>query len=325
MGGRDLPFNGIVLPGRSLDFSMNHSKIPDRYVWADLPRGGLGNKLFVWGNAYVVAERNQVPLVVTGWNNPFGFRTFLKGGGIRRYGALFRNSGVKRSRFREWEKSIQETLEEPALETHLKIGSRALFSKLPPWQDWFQPLIPYRSMVVQGFHAMLSERVKAETSGLIGSPIAIHVRLGDFRRVGVHEDFAKVGNARTPMGYFCRLVERIRDTIGWDAPVRIYSDGRNSELQDLLRMRNVTRAKDRNPVLDMVEMSLSKVLILSAGSSFSQWAAFLGTQPVIAHFEHFHHRIREPSTTVFEGIANPYEGEWDPLLIRNLVEGLQRA
>lgn len=325
MGGRDLPFNGIVLPGRSLDFSMNHSKIPDRYVWADLPRGGLGNKLFVWGNAYVVAERNQVPLVVTGWNNPFGFRTFLKGGGIRRYGALFRNSGVKRSRLREWEKSIQETLEEPALETHLKIGSRALFSKLPPWQDWFQPLIPYRSMVVQGFHAILSERVKAETSGLIGSPIAIHVRLGDFRRVGVHEDFAKVGNARTPMGYFCRLVERIRDTIGWDAPVRIYSDGKNSELQDLLRMRNVTRARDRNPVLDMVEMSLSKVLILSAGSSFSQWAAFLGTQPVIAHFEHFHHRIREPSTTVFEGIANPYEGEWDPLLIRNLVEELQRA
>lgn len=303
---------------------MNYRNRPDRYVWADLPRGGLGNKLFVWANAHVVAERNKVPLFVTGWNNPFGIRTLLKGGGIRRYGALFRSTGVSRSQLREWDRTIDEKSNEPGLDTHLKPSSRALFAKLPPWQEWFQALVPFRSMVVEGFQRMLSERVQAEISGLIGAPIAIHVRLGDFHKVGKHEDFATIGNARTPIDYFCRLAERIRETIGWDVPIRIYSDGRNSELQELLGMRNTSRAKDRNPVLDMIEMSLSKVLICSAGSSFSQWSAFLGSQPVIAHFEHFHHRIREPSTTIFEGVANPYEGEWDPLLIRNLVERLHR-
>jgi len=303
---------------------MNHYNMPDRYVWADLPRGGLGNKLFVWANAQVFADRSRVPLFVTGWNNPFGLRTFLKGGGIRRYGALFQYSGVGRSLLCKWDKTISEKLDEPGLDLRLESGSRARFTKLPPWQEWFLPLIPHRAMVVKGFREILSERVKAEMVHLTGAPIAVHVRLGDFRRVGKHEEFSKVGNARTPMEYFCRLCERIRETIGWDAPIRIYSDGKDNELQELLRMRNVNRARDRNPVLDMIEMSLSKVLICSAGSSFSQWAAFLGTQPVIAHFEHFHHRIREPSTTVFEGVANPDDGDWDPLLIRNLVEGLQR-
>lgn len=304
---------------------MNTYKMPDRYVWADLPRGGLGNKLFVWANAYVVAERNQVPLFVTGWDNPFGLRTFLKGGGIRKYGASFKTSEVNRSQLVEWERKIQGKLDEPDLDIGLEVGSRALFSKLPPWQEWFKPLLPFREMVLNGFHGSLSDRVSVEARDLQGAPIAIHVRLGDFRRVGKHEEFANVGNARTPIDYFCRLVERIRETIGWDASIRIYSDGRNSELQDLLRIRNVTRARVRNPVLDIVEMSLSKILILSAGSSFSQWSAFLGTQPVIAHFDHFHHRIREQSDSVFEGVANPYHRNWDPLLIRNLTEYLARS
>lgn len=38
-----------------------------KLVVANLPRTGLGNKLFVWANAYVFANQHNLPLLTIGW------------------------------------------------------------------------------------------------------------------------------------------------------------------------------------------------------------------------------------------------------------------
>ena len=62
-------------------------------VWADIPSCGLGNKLLIWGKSLAFARQHALPLTVTGWNNRNGFRTWLKGGGWRRYNQDFRSPG----------------------------------------------------------------------------------------------------------------------------------------------------------------------------------------------------------------------------------------
>src|SRR3989442_9513638 len=38
------------------------------FVHADLPRGGLGNKLLVWARALVFAHIHELPFVVSNWS-----------------------------------------------------------------------------------------------------------------------------------------------------------------------------------------------------------------------------------------------------------------
>ena len=40
---------------------------PFSYCHAELPKAGLGNKLFVWAKALALSRLNELPLVVSGW------------------------------------------------------------------------------------------------------------------------------------------------------------------------------------------------------------------------------------------------------------------
>lgn len=67
-------------------------------------------------------------------------------------------------------------------------------------------------------------------------------------------------------------------------------------------------------------MSKSKIIIASAGSTFSLWAGFVSDAALILHPDHIHAPIRPSSlhTSLYEGAAIGAWETWNPLLIHTI-------
>jgi hypothetical protein len=134
--------------------------------------------------------------------------------------------------------------------------------------------------------------------------------MGDFRKLQAGEDFAKSGAVRTPETYFIEMIKAIREINGSNLPVSVFTDGYRSELKDLLSLENITMIEGNRDIVDMLLLSRSKIIVTSAGSTFSYWSAFLADVPVVRHSEHLHQSIRPLSVN-----ANYYEG---PLMVNDV-------
>lgn len=109
--------------------------------------------------------------------------------------------------------------------------------------------------------------------------IAVHVRLGDFTPAVSGEDLRKgMTNASLPAHWYAETLQRLRTQLGRDVPAVVYSDGDDQALATLLGMPQVRRATARAAVTDMLSIAQAAVLI-SSGSGFSIWGAFLGHVP----------------------------------------------
>ena len=128
----------------------------------------------------------------------------------------------------------------------------------------------------------------------------------EVRKLTATEDFSKVGQARTPMQYFIDVINIIREVSETNLPVTVFSDGSESELKEVLQLPNVKLAEDDLDILQMLHLSKSKIIVLSAGSTFGQWAGFLSNAAIINHYQHFHSYIRPKSVNekTFEGVID---------------------
>jgi hypothetical protein len=167
---------------------------------------------------------------------------------------------------------------------------------------------------------MLTPRTRKALSRLEAPVIGLHVRMGDYRPLQPGEDFAKTGLTRTPLGYFIEVIESVRRAHGSRLPVTIFSDGHDHELRELLAIPGVKRARPSSDIVDMLLLGRSRVVVCSAGSTFSYWSAFLADAPVILHPDHIHQSIRSASlgTTFYEGAPKGPEGRMPELLERNI-------
>ena len=109
--------------------------------------------------------------------------------------------------------------------------------------------------------------------------IAIHIRMGDFRNAD-NEDVLRKGawNYRLPIQWYKNIISKIREVS--DMPIYIFSDAKNTELNEILDIDNCNRAYFGSSISDMIALSRCKVLVSSA-STFSMWASFLGQMPTI--------------------------------------------
>lgn len=295
----------------------------DSFVLARLPKAGLGNKLFVWSRALVFARLNALPLVVEGWCTPH-WRNWLRCGDLRLYWNYFEPWCEIAPAARRRVESAGNIVYEPALgmlPEKAVPGTVYLFDQQPFWRRCFNGLVEHRDLIRHEFFAHLTAARRAEIDRLPEVPIVAQVRLGDFRRLRQGETLAKVGGARTPLEYFQKLIEEIRSMAGAELPAAVVSDGSLLELKDLTSMPGVTFVSGRSSLADLVLMARSKVLICSAGSTYSLWAAFLGDGVVLQHPDqmHFYCRPREHRRRTFEGAVHPGNpGQWPELMKNNL-------
>ena len=110
--------------------------------------------------------------------------------------------------------------------------------------------------------------------------IALHVRMGDFNSPpSIDELRTGAKNSRIPVEWYVHMLAGLRMHLG-PVPAILFSDGVDEDLAPLLKMPNVGRSEARSAVTDLLSIGQSS-LVISSGSGFSFWGAFLGNSPRI--------------------------------------------
>jgi hypothetical protein len=233
------------------------------YAHPVLMRAGLANMLMPWGRAIVWAHENDAPALAPRWFKlrlgPYRRLESDK----RRYERCFTTSGyvtgLERTAALMLGTRIPEGAELP------RTGSPAVvrFEGLGSYLD---PLLSH--------HELLDHRLRQMTRPELLPPsdgdfVGVHVRLGDYPTAW-----------RVPIEWYAEAVRELSAQLGRNVAVRVFSDGRNEELEPLLRLPDVTRAPERAAVTDMLELSQAACIVASP-STFSAWAGFLRQSPML--------------------------------------------
>ena len=150
-------------------------------------------------------------------------------------------------------------------------------------KDDFQRLNGWDEFLAKEIHAMTKDRWLRKVPEIADIPVGIHVRRGDFAEPKSERILRTTGLLRTPLSWFIKSLEIIRDTCGYLVRAYVVSDGTDKELESLLALQNVKRVSSGSSIGDMLILSKAKVLIASASSSFSVWASFLGQMPTVSY------------------------------------------
>lgn len=282
-------------------------------VICKLPRAGLGNQLFPLMHAAVFASLNKLPLLVTGYRQ-LKLGPYLRGEKSKRYYVGYFNfeKGLLTAWQEKWKAAALQkrldTIEEPAL-SKLSPGELTgkvfVFEEMTTYHDYFGRLKPHRELALQLFYQMLSPVVQQQVQQLAIPTIGVHLRMGDFRKLAKGEEF-RGGHVRTPDQYFIQLIQALRKQTGKQLPVTIFTDGHAHECENIIALGEVAISKGNSDLMDLIQLSKSKLIILSTGSTFSAWAGFLSNSPLIKHPDHLHRPFRpeQINATAWEG---PYE------------------
>jgi hypothetical protein len=293
-------------------------------VVCKLPKAGLGNQLFPLMRAKVFAHLNDLPIIVTGYHQ-LKIGPYLRGERSKRnYNHYFNfQKNIFGELSDQWRLNKNKTLpvcsEHPLEKMDENENSRPaiyLYDKIPHWSDYFVELKNFHEIAPALFYNSVTENIKKKISLQQAPCIGVHIRMGDFRKLKAGEDFSKVGAVRTPENYFIDVINNIRQIHGSKLPVSVFSDGKKKELQLILAMENISLVEGNPDIVDLLLLSKSKIIIASAGSTFSYWAAFFANAPVILHPDHIHRSIRSTEIN-----SNWYEGSWDSnnsILIDNI-------
>lgn len=71
--------------------------------------------------------------------------------------------------------------------------------------------------------------------------IAVHIRMGDFKKLEEEADFKNVGATRTLFGYFKDVIEKLKIHGFESIPIKIFSDGHHDELSEILCIPNTVK------------------------------------------------------------------------------------
>lgn len=282
-------------------------------VICKIPRAGLGNQLFPIMRAYTFAHLNQLAVLVYNYHqvkvgpwlrrekskrNYRGFFAFEK----NITGELFDRIRISR---------IDETtiICEPSLKriTGNQHNKNFIFSEIPDYRHYFDGLQENRELVLSLFWELVSPRIKRRLKKLRSPCISVHIRMGDFKVAAEGVAFGTVGHTRSPEEYFIEMILAIRKMHGACLPVSVFTDGRKEELKKLFQLENIYMVEGNNDLTDLLLLSKSKIIITSAGSTFSYWAAFLSEAMVIMHptYEGIKIRPEKMKDKVYEGALHP--------------------
>jgi hypothetical protein len=111
--------------------------------------------------------------------------------------------------------------------------------------------------------------------------ISVHVRLGDFR----------VESLQTPIQWYAGAINAVRNALGTDLQVYVFSDGNDAELQPILNLPATMRLGFGSSIADIWALSAASILIAAGGSTFSKWGSYLGRMPVVYPPGTLYHRL----------------------------------
>lgn len=240
---------------------------------------GLGNLLFMYSRAFKFAKENNCEFIWPTWKSikigPWVRREADK----RFYGDLFKNNsgyvgGIKKKWILHTAKKVTEDTFDPNGDNQVVI-----FDKYIMDYTYFEK---YRNEIKADLVKNVQEKNRKACEFDGSNCICAHIRLGDFLKANTDALQSGVNNMSTPVSWYVDIIKGIRETVGRDVKVYIFSDGRDEELKELLDLNNVERITFGTSIADILALSNAKLLIAS-GSTFSSWARFLGGMTTIAY------------------------------------------
>jgi hypothetical protein len=148
-------------------------------------------------------------------------------------------------------------------------------------------LKPFRNELKKELLNIVSNSNRKLINKLTSIDVAVHVRLGDFQKLQKGKSFSEVGATRTPIEYFIDSINKVKSQ-NPSYKFGVFTDGYEHEVEAILKLESVELFPSINDLVDLFQMSKSKILITSAGSTYSYWAGFLGDCEIIQHPDHFH-------------------------------------
>ena len=260
-------------------------------IYCKIPKAGLGNQLFVIAHGLVYSKVTQQRLIFTNYvqvkNGPYlrGERT------KRNYTRFFKfqigvfSFLINQSQY--YFQSKSRIIFEPELDNYSP-GSVVVFSEIPHYNQYFRKLKPFREELKSDLLDIISNSNRKLIQNLPCIDVAVHVRLGDFQKLQKGKLFSEVGATRTPIDYFIDSINEIK----FQNPSYkfwVFTDGFEHEVEEIIKLESVELFPSINDLVDLFQMSKSKILITSAGSTYSYWAGFLGNCEVIQHPDHTGH------------------------------------
>jgi hypothetical protein len=195
----------------------------------------------------------------------------------RAYFLLFRGSGIARNIERAACLAGLPQLPEPStLDTPPSARGVHVFRGIGPS---FAPL--------RGEHALLRRELRtmlrpAYVPASQREPfVAVHVRRGDFTAAASDRELREGRhNYQIATTWYVGALRAVRSAIGEDTPAIVFSDGDAAELKDLLAEPRTRMHAAVSAATDLLAMASASALV-GSGSSFSQWASFLGQMPSV--------------------------------------------
>ena len=242
----------------------------NKYSVAILPRCGLANKLFVWARCLEWSRRNNVEMLPTLWSQ-LRIGPIIRGEkDFKFYTGLFVSSSI--SSWIKWItkmlclKNIHEVEHARFLDDSAGIY---IFSEL---RDHFKGLEDSRTLILDELLRIVKPEIR-EIYFCTPSPVlGVHIRLGDF--VNIQEALS--------IHWYVEQILFIRKIVSAEIPVTIFSDGHKNQLEEILKIPNVSWFDSGNPLIDLLVMSKSKFLVGNGKSSYFAWASFLGDIPSLS-------------------------------------------
>lgn len=148
---------------------------------------------------------------------------------------------------------------------------------------YFTDLAGQEDFLHQRLKEILSDNCREHLAdALADAYVAVHIRRGDKPALPVGTEPPKnTMHWSISTEWYVRTIRQVREAVGDEMPVIIFTDAAVPEIKPVLELPNVRLAEANSAIVDILLMAKARVLITSGSSTFSMWASFLGRMPSI--------------------------------------------
>ena len=267
-------------------FTASPAKRSIHFGYADVGTYGLAHSLLAWARCRLWCDQHGVPMLAPNWlhlQHRIG-PLLRREHDNRQYHRLFQFPGYVRHLRRlqiltTTPKVAAETADLPALLTSPKRHLVVFRNRMQLNEEsHFAEIVGHGSALRAALTAMTKPAYRPIPDR--APHVAVHVRMGDFGSpVSIEALRQGSKNSRIPIDWYVNVVGALRRQLG-DVPVRVYSDGTDEALAPLLQLPGTQRSPKQASITDLLAMAQAR-LIVSSGSGFSMWGAYLGDAPRI--------------------------------------------
>ena len=253
------------------------------YGYPEVGRYGLAHSLLAWARCEVWCKENEIPIIAPSWRY-LRIGPYLRGERDKRqYHRYFRFPkyvcGLRRQYLL---KRLPHVVSSEYEDQRKKPNQNAIivFENLLSMNEetHFHRIIGHHEHIRNALFAIT--KTKYRPNRMESPHVALHVRMGDFSPATAEELRKGVKNARIPVEWYREMLIGVRNRLGIDCRAVIYSDGDDEQLRPILALPQTKRALRQPAITDLLSMG-NAVLLISSGSGFSCWGAYLGQVPRI--------------------------------------------